>query len=143
MTLRELYNLYYIEQEIKEYKEKILELRELAENITPKYSGMPSGKRKSDKTGEVATAIVQYTEMLERAIKERVEQSARITEFILSIEDAQVRQIMYLRFINKLTWRQVAQRIGGNNTEDSVRKRCSRYLRENKKLSEMSHQEAV
>ena len=104
---------------------------------------MPSGNGKSDKVGETATTIVIYTEMLEKALKDRIEQSARITEYILTIEDAQLRQIMYLRFINRMTWRQVANRIGGNNTEDSVRKRCNRFVRENKKLSDMSQTEAV
>lgn len=138
MTLQELYSLSYIEQEIKDYKLKIIELRELAESITPKLTGMPSGGGSGDKVGEAATAIVMYTDMLEKAIQEKIEQSRRINEYILQIEDAQLRRIMYLRFIEGLTWRQIANRIGGGNTEDAVRKRCNRYVRKHNNMSVLS-----
>lgn len=143
MTLKELYSLYYIEQEIEEYKLKLIELREMAESISPTYTGMPRGGGVSDKVGNGATAIVAYTEMLDKAIEARVEQSMKINEFILSVDDAQLRQIMYLRFIKRLSWQAVAMRVGGNNTADSVRKRCSRYLRKNEKLSVLSDSKIV
>lgn len=138
MTLQELYSLYYIEQEIKEYELKIVELREMASNITPSYTGMPSGSNVSDKVGKAATAIVEYTEMLDKAIQEKIEQSIKINAFILDIEDAQLRQIMFLRFIKRLSWQAVASRIGGGNTADGVRKRCNRYVRKSEKLSVLS-----
>ena len=138
MTLKELYSLYYIEQEIKEYELKIVELREMATSITQNYSGMPSGGNVSDKVGKAATAIAQYTEMLDKVIQQKVEQSIKINAFILDIDDAQLRQIMYLRFIKRLSWQAVASRIGGGNTADGVRKRCNRYVRKSEKLSDLS-----
>ena len=128
MTIKELYSLYYIEQEIKEYELKILELKEMATNITANYTGMAGGGAVSDKVGNATAAIVQYTQMLEEAIQRDIEQTIKINAFILEIEDVQLRQIMYLRFVKKLSWQCVANRIGGGNTASGVRMRCKRYI---------------
>lgn len=128
MTLKELYSLYYIEQEIKEYELKIVELKEMATNITANYTGTTGGGNISDKVGNATAAIVQYTQMLEQAIQRDIEQSIKINAFILNIDDAQLRQIMFLRFVKKLSWQCVANRIGGGNTSSAVRMRCIRYI---------------
>lgn len=137
MTLQELYSLYYIKQEIEDFKLKIIELREQAESITPKYSDAPSGGGCSDKVGNAVATIAVYEDMLADAITRKTEQAMKITEYILSIDDPQLRRIMYLRFIEHLSWRAIAERIGGGNTEDGVRKRCNRYVRkfESKKIA--------
>lgn len=138
MTIKELYSLYYIEQEIKEYELKILELREMATNITANYTGMTGGGNVSDKVGNATAAIVQYIEMLEKAIQQKIEQSIKINAFILDVDDAQLRQIMFLRFVKQMSWQCIANRIGGGNTADGVRKRCNRYIRKSEKLSVLS-----
>ena len=135
MTIKELYSLYYIEQEIKEYELKIVELRELATNISPNYTGMPGAQTVSDKVGNAVTAIVEYTQMLENAIQEKIEQSIKINAYILDVEDPQLRQIMFLRFVKRLSWQAVANRIGGGNTADGVRMRCNRYVKNKNKKS--------
>lgn len=136
MTIKELYNLYYIEQEIKEYELKIIELRELATNISPNYNGMPGTTTVSDKVGNTVTAIVEYTQMLEKAIQEKIEQSIKINAYILAIEDPQLRQIMFLRFVKRLSWQAVANRIGGGNTANGVRMRCNRYVRKTSEIKD-------
>ena len=45
------------------------------------------------------------------------------------LEDSQMRQILLLKYLRGLSWRQVAMGIGGNNTEDGVRKRAERWLK--------------
>ena len=54
----------------------------------------------------------------------------RLMAYIAKIDDALTRQVFMLRYIEKCTWRQVAQRIGGGNTPEGVRKRHTRYLKE-------------
>ena len=51
-----------------------------------------------------------------------------VVEFIASIDNSHDRRIISMRVIDKMTWRQIAQSMGGNNTEDSVRKRFERFL---------------
>lgn len=129
MNLHELSQLYYIELEIKAYRDKISELRDLAEGVTPNYSGMPSGgSQNQGKVERAAVAIVSYMEMLDKAIQEKVEQSKRIHAFILDCPDAQTRQIMFLRFVQCKSWGEIARRIGGNNTASAVRMRAIRYI---------------
>lgn len=55
-------------------------------------------------------------------------QLAEIEEYIAGIEDSVMRQIIRYRYIDGLSWRQVAIRVGGGNTEDGVRKAQDRFL---------------
>ena len=45
-----------------------------------------------------------------------------VDEFISTISDSQIRQIVRYRVLDELSWRQIAQKIGGGNTEDSTKK---------------------
>jgi len=42
-----------------------------------------------------------------------------LERYIAGIDDSLIQQIFTLRFINRLSWQQVANRIGGGNTADS------------------------
>lgn len=50
-----------------------------------------------------------------------------VLSYINAIEDSHVRRIMTYRYVDGLSWNDVAKKIGGN-TEDSVRKIVERYL---------------
>lgn len=52
-----------------------------------------------------------------------------IEEFIASLNDSQMRRIISLRFLDRMSWRNVAQNIGGGNTEDSVRMAFERFMK--------------
>lgn len=51
-----------------------------------------------------------------------------IEKFIESINDSRMRRIINMRIIDNLSWNQIADKIGGGNTEDSVRKAFSRFI---------------
>lgn len=55
----------------------------------------------------------------------------QIEEFIYGLSDSYIRRIIDLRFVRNLTWFQVAQRIGGGNTEDGVKKAFYRFMENN------------
>lgn len=143
MTLKELYSIPHLQKEIADYKEKIREMEELAESMTAKLTGMPHASGVSDKVGECAAAIAEYKTFFESVVAQKVAREMEITQYIQSIEDIVLRRIMYLRFVEQKKWQQVADAIGGNNTEDSVRKRCHRYVVETVNLSDMSDNKAV
>ena len=65
---------------------------------------------------------------LERRKEDLQDKRLEIDELIGEIDDSLTRQIITLRYVNGLTWGQVAAHIGGGNTADGVRKRCHRYL---------------
>ncbi|MGB8452748.1 MAG: hypothetical protein WCD89_10475 [Anaerocolumna sp.] len=52
-------------------------------------------------------------------------------EFITSIDDARMRRLLNLRFIEDLTWIQVAHKMGGKHTEDSCKKAVERFFKGN------------
>ena len=54
-----------------------------------------------------------------------------VEEYIEGIEDSRVRTIIRLRYIEGMTWQQVADYMGGEHTEDSVRKAAGRFLEKN------------
>lgn len=59
---------------------------------------------------------------------ELLETLNEVEKFIVSVEDSRMRRIITLRFIDNLSWNKVADRIGGNNTEDSVKKAFYRFM---------------
>ena len=62
----------------------------------------------------------------------RIEDSlADVEEYICGISDSRVRLIASLRYRDGLSWEDVARRVGGGNTEDSVRKAFTRFFEKN------------
>ena len=51
-----------------------------------------------------------------------------VEEFIKSVDDSHMRRIITLRVVDGLSWNKVADRMGGGNTEDSVRKAFDRFV---------------
>lgn len=59
---------------------------------------------------------------------ELLEMTNAVEEFISSVNDSRMRRIISLRFLENLSWNKVADRIGGGNTEDSVKKAFYRFM---------------
>lgn len=62
---------------------------------------------------------------LELEILENVKQ---VEQFISEIQDSHIRRIVSFRFVDGLTWNEVADKMSGNNTEDSVKKAFQRFM---------------
>lgn len=67
---------------------------------------------------------------LEILENELLEKTNEVEEFIANIKDSRIRRIINLRFLENQSWNKVADQIGGNNTEDSVRKAFDRFMKE-------------
>ena len=65
---------------------------------------------------------------IEKRLSELKEKRQEVVNFIMSIEDPQIRLIVKLRCFNLLSWNAVADRIGGMNSEYTVKKRFYRFL---------------
>ena len=67
-------------------------------------------------------------ERLQRRLGDLMDLVVEINEFVEDIDDSLLRQIIVLRHVNGLSWRQVAREIGGGNTADGVRMLHDRYF---------------
>lgn len=114
MTPKELSQLCYLNREVAQAQQELVELQRSA----------------GDGTKEGAAELAARTKALREKIRRRGKERDRLRAYIDGVEEAQMRMILDLRFAKRLSWVKVAQRIGGPNTADGVRKACFRYLRE-------------
>lgn len=112
MTREKLRQLYYLNREIINDTEELVELKIKARK----------GKSSEKLVEEQEKRLV---EKIRRCKKLKIE----INEFIDGIEDSLMRQIMYYRYEKCMSWRKVAFMVGGSNTEDGVRMLAHRYLK--------------
>ena len=156
MTKKELSQLYYLnreieqdEQRLRELEDKIREDEEYLEILEAKaaspsssdYSGMPKATTFGNKLEDDIAHIDELRRMIQKskelrsdcAMTIRAKQMLCITEqnklerYIRELPNSLLRLIYTYRFINGLTWFQVAESIGGRCSEDSVKKAFYRY----------------
>ena len=86
------------------------------------------------KSAEIKAKIKLLQAKIEAKIKHSLALYDEINDFISSmieIDDALIRLIISLRFINNLTWEEIALHIGSGITSDGVRKSYSRFANSN------------
>ena len=127
MTKQELSQLYYLNREIEIEKRRLEELESAATSMTTKITGLPHVSGTSRKVENYAILIAEQRELVELKVKQSIIEYNRLNRYINSIDDSFIRQILSLRYVNRLSWNQIAHHIGGN-TADSVRKTHDRFL---------------
>ena len=129
MTKKELSQLYYLNKEIEQQKRKLTELEAAAAKTSQCITGMPGAGNASDKVGTYAAEIADLKALIALNIQKCWYEKSRLERYIQGISDSLTRQIFSLRYINCLRWNQVADTVGGNNTENGVKQIHSRYLK--------------
>ncbi len=129
MTLDELNRHFSRITELNKAKGMLQSLRDAA--YYPKgqvLTGMPHAPGVKDKVGDLGIEIADLEAEI-ADIEARVEQSAEpVRIFIAGIPDIQIRMIFRLRFSRGLAWKEVAQVLGGGNSEAGVKSAAYRYL---------------
>lgn len=134
MTLKELSQLYYLNREIERDQERLEKLRASASAPgAPNYDSMPKSPSFENRLERYIAEIVDLEAIIQAKITQCLHERARLERYIAEIPDSLTRQIFQLRFINGLTWVQIAFSVGGGNTEEGVRKRVYRYLEQENK----------
>ena len=128
MTKNELSQLYWLNREIKRDKQKLAELRTAAEGGTAKISGMPHVSGVSRSLENYSVLIAEQEELINAKIKQTIILYNQLNRYIATVQDSLMRQILTCRYIDGFSWAKVAMCVGGNNTEDSVRKAHNRFL---------------
>lgn len=132
MTLQELSQLYYLNREIERDKKRLEELRAQSCSLSGvKMSETPPSRASFSGSSieRYIAEIVDLEAIISAKLTQCLHERNRLERYIADIPDSLTRQIFTLRFINGLTWLQVAYSLGGNNTADSVRMICHRYIR--------------
>ena len=63
-------------------------------------------------------------------LKKRLEDMTEAVEtYIFSMKDSECRRIATFRYVDKLSWKKVAEQMGSGHTEDSCRKTLERYMK--------------
>lgn len=134
MNRKELSQLYYLKREIANDEQRLIELESAATSITSKLSGFPGGGRRSDKTA-IAAEIADLKAILNAKHEMCIAHYNKLTRYVMDIDDSLMRQIITYRCIDLMKWRQIAQKIGGGNTEEGVRKAYARFVERLEKSS--------
>ena len=93
--------------------------------------GFPCGEydKKRSKLLVKRILLSERKQKLDKLEYDVLKMTNEIEEFIASIQDSNVRRIINFRVINGLQWNQVADNMGGGNTEDSVRMAFDRFIK--------------
>lgn len=135
MNKEQLKQLRYLKNEIDILKEQItnLDYTIATDSVRGSDNEFPYTERSFTITGidyeDYNRKMRRLQRKLNRRIDELVDLVEETCEYIDNIDDSLIRQIITLRYVNGLSWNQVAMSIGGNNTVDSVRKVAERYLK--------------
>lgn len=133
-----------LQQECKEVREKIEKLEKQIErikkdgNVVDKVRGGIGGLQSFKIEGfpypeysRKKTLLYARKATLSELEMELLETLNEVETFIASVEDSHMRRIISLRVVDGLSWNKVAYRIGGGNTDDSVRKAFDRFMENN------------
>ena len=138
MTVKELSQLYWLTREIETDKERLKELEAMASAPkSPKYDGMPHAPGYGDALARLVVEIVDLEAIIAAKQQQCIHERSRLERYITEIDDSLTRQIFSCRFVDGLSWMDVASRItqetGKDYTDYAVKKRCYRYLQEQNK----------
>ncbi len=135
MTVNELSQLYYLNEEIKKNKRKLQELRSRRGLHSQVIDDMPhgDGPRRS-KDEDLTAMIIDLEEVINARLVLVQKERIRLERYIMTIPDSLTRQIFEDRFVSLMSWDEVAMDIGGGRgcSADRVKKICYRYLKREK-----------
>ncbi len=127
MTIRDFSKLIYLKKEIAAHQRQLDELEQSLELRQALFLGL-----REFSLGAVDDAMrdemEQCRQLLETSMKKSLAEYKRLVVFISEIDDSLIRQVVFFRFIQGLTWTQTAAEVGGGNNADSIRMMVKRYL---------------
>ncbi|MDP4109543.1 MAG: hypothetical protein Q8878_05885 [Bacillota bacterium] len=128
MTKKELSSLYFLIREIEIQQKRLAEMERISLCPSTVITGMPRCPGISDGVSRFSCEIHDLTRLIEQNVKRCLEERVRLEQYIHLIDDSEIRMIFTLRYINGLSFRQIAFSLGYQD-ESVPRKRHNRYLR--------------
>ena len=133
--IERLSQLRHLKREVDELSQRIGELEERAMGGSARPMGMLRSGRLDDRVARAAASLADLRDRMARRRLDCLEELGRLYAFIDDLPDSQLRQIFAARYIDGLSWQNVARRSG--ETDEQVPRRLhNRALR--KKIAEMA-----
>jgi len=127
LTKEELKQIYYLNKEVKMWQKELERLQCMSLIKGQQITGMPHVPGVSDKVGDLATTMADIETIIRGKLAEIQMQRKRIIEYINSIDDSLLRQIIFLRNVSCMSWNQIANELGSN--ENCVKQIYSRHFK--------------
>lgn len=89
-----------------------------------KIEGLPTTEYNRQKSLLLARKL-----KLENLRKKLQNMTEAVETYIFSMKDSECRRIAAFRYIDKLSWKKVAEQMGSGHTEDGCRKTLERYMK--------------
>lgn len=131
MTKKDLSQLYYLNREIVQLQIRLAEVECLATSCTPSITGMPRASGVADKLANYTAEIADLKSLLDLNLKKCFYELNRLNRYIQSVDDSEMRMILALRYVNGLSWQQIAYSIGESD-EQYPRRKHNKFLKERK-----------
>lgn len=131
MKKEELEQAYWIKKELRMWQERRAELEADIAPPVKQITGMPFANTNeiNSPTEEKALRLMECAKIIDGKIVELKLAIEAIEEFILTIEDSHLRQILEYRCVYWMKWKDIATRIGDGYTDESIRQTYHRFVR--------------
>lgn len=127
-----------LEKQIEQLENKCADMPDLSEVVKGGEGGerrykvdgfsVEQQRLKTDLT--IKTLLLSQRKALLTTLQfEILEKSNDVAEYIASVDSSYMRRLISFRVVDGLTWEEVAIKMGGNNTEDSVKKAFYRFIK--------------
>lgn len=143
MSLKEVLNQYtavkkereYIADKVMALERQIEHMEQSGYNVKDTVRGGEGnmhhytieGFPYSDYSRRKTLLRVRRQQLIDRDEK-LAELETQVEKFLNDVPDSRMRQMIAYRYIENMSWLQVAGRMGGNNTADGCRKMVNRFL---------------
>ena len=128
MTLEDLNAHLVMLQELITARELLATMR-AATLSASRLDATPHAPGVGDRTAALAVKISQQRDIVASLERTVDASSVAVREFIDSVTDNRLNVILYLRFVCGYEWAEVAEIIGGRNTENAVKSLVCRFFR--------------
>lgn len=129
MTRKDLSRIYCLDRELKMWQQELAELEAGIGVGSPSLSGMPSAHGvPSSPTEREGMALADCKTQIEIIILQIREAKKEVYDFIASIDDSLMRQIINYRCVKLMNWSQIAAKMGGVNSAENLCNLYSRFL---------------
>lgn len=128
MTRKDVENWNFLELRAEQLRDQLRELESRALPKSPDWSDRARSSSPDILLDRLVPEIVDKRDVLLARIREVESEIDRIEKFVEQIEDPQIRVIVFYRCRQRMKWNEIAERIGGKNTEDSCKKIYYRFF---------------